>query len=89
MEILVSDFKLLRMIFHNDLERDELRKLIHHRIVKFGGNKKLKIYGRLNCGSGKRMKRENRIFFSSEEEAMEQGYRACGNCIGSRIKKLK
>jgi methylphosphotriester-DNA--protein-cysteine methyltransferase len=45
------------------------------------GNQRLKIYGRLNCFSGKRMKNENRVFFRDEEEAVEAGYRPCGHCF--------
>jgi len=38
------------------------------------------IFGRLNCTSGKRMKRENRVFFHNLEDAVEQGYRPCKKC---------
>lgn len=47
----------------------------------FGGNKKLKIYGNLSCASGKRMKKENRVFFKNETEAFQNGYRPCGLCM--------
>ncbi len=33
------------------------------------------------------MKRENRVFFSSEVEANNQGYRPCGHCMKSEYKK--
>ena len=49
--------------------------------ITFAGNKKLRIYGALICSSGKRMKKENRVFFSSEKEAVENGYRPCGHCM--------
>ena len=39
-----------------------------------------KIFGRLDCASGKRMHKENRVFFHSLEDAVEQGYRPCKNC---------
>jgi methylphosphotriester-DNA--protein-cysteine methyltransferase len=80
------------MIYHADLgdtvfERSrKLLTLIHRGDVRFGGNKKLKIYGRLDCGSGKRMKVSNRIFFQSEQEAIDAGYRLCGNCMRRRRK---
>lgn len=47
----------------------------------FGGNIKLKIYGTLNCKSGRRMNLENRVFFESENEAVKNGYRPCGHCM--------
>ena len=33
------------------------------------------------------MKKENRVFFVSEQEAIEQGYRPCGNCMNYEYKK--
>lgn len=51
-----------------------------------GGNKRLKIYGKLDCPSalqhiekGKYVK--NRVFFSDEETAIKAGYRPCGKCM--------
>ena len=38
------------------------------------------IYCRLACPAGKRMKPENRVYFSSHEEARASGYRACKVC---------
>ncbi|MBS1519790.1 MAG: metal-binding protein [Bacteroidetes bacterium] len=58
-----------------------LRTLIDEGKIQFGGNKKLKIYGTLKCSSGKRMKTENRVFFKSAEEAINEGYRPCGHCM--------
>lgn len=62
----------------------ELRKQIKNNEICFGGNSRLKIYGKLNCKSGKRMKTENRIFFKSEKEALENGFRPCGNCLNKK-----
>ncbi|WP_221392250.1 Ada metal-binding domain-containing protein [Dyadobacter sp. NIV53] len=59
----------------------KLKSLIDNGQVKFGGNKLLKIYGTLSCKSGKRMKIENRVFFSTEPEAVKEGYRPCGHCM--------
>jgi methylphosphotriester-DNA--protein-cysteine methyltransferase len=75
------------MFQHKDLNTSELRNLILAKKITFAGNKNLGIYGTLRCGSGKRMKRSNRVFFESEKEAIGLGYRACGNCLG-RWKKL-
>ncbi len=77
------------MIRHTALSDEEVRKRIRENKVLFGGNRLLKIYGKLNCRSGKRMKRENRVFFHSETEAIQQGYRPCGHCLHDEYKKWK
>lgn len=69
------------MIHHEMITDQELRLLIRQRKILFGGNRQLKIYGMLNCYSGKRMKRENRVFFDTEAEAIILGYRPCGHCM--------
>jgi methylphosphotriester-DNA--protein-cysteine methyltransferase len=75
------------MIAHTDLgdtpfgRSRTLKELINNSEVKWGGNKRLKIYGTLSCVSGKRMKAENRVFFQSEHEAKEMGYRPCAHCM--------
>ncbi|WHZ08971.1 MAG: hypothetical protein OJF59_002725 [Cytophagales bacterium] len=66
-----------------------MRFKIKQQEICFGGNLKLKIYGTLSCGSGKKMKRENRIFFSSENEAVENGFRPCGHCMKEKYQKWK
>lgn len=58
-----------------------LKQLINAKEISIGGNAKLKIYGTLNCSSGKRMKVENRIFFKDESEAILAGFRPCGHCM--------
>jgi methylphosphotriester-DNA--protein-cysteine methyltransferase len=68
------------MILHSDISATALRSLIHHKKILFAGNKKLKIYGLLQCGSGKRMLARNRVFFEDENEAIQSGYRACKKC---------
>ena len=57
------------MIQHNEISSLELKHKIRKGEILFGGNKKLKIYGLLNCKSGMRMLQQNRVFFSSEKEA--------------------
>jgi hypothetical protein len=75
------------MITHKDLgdksftRTRQLKMLIEKGEVQLAGNSKLKIYGKLNCYSGKRMKTENRVFFKSEAEAKINGYRPCGHCM--------
>lgn len=51
-----------------------------------------KIFGRLDCKSGMRMKKENRVFFHRLEDAVSEGYRPCKNCRPlneSDFKKIK
>lgn len=75
------------MIRHNDIGSKALHRKIKQGDILCGGNLKLKIYGNLNCGSGKRLKRENRVFFESPDEAVAEGYRPCGHCMKSEYKK--
>ena len=75
------------MIKHTDLSRTELRKRIQSDKIRLGGNSNLKIYGTLDCSSGKRMKKQNRIFFRDEKEAKANGYRPCGHCLRKQYLK--
>lgn len=77
------------MIRHIEISANELGKKIKQKQISFGGNRKLKIYGKLQCPSGKRMKRENRVFFSSENQAKKNGYRPCGHCMKTDYQKWK
>ncbi len=77
------------MIRHDGLSDNELRKRIGRKEICFGGNTKFKIYGKMNCGSGKRMRKEHRVFFASPIEATEQGFRPCGHCMKYEHKKWK
>lgn len=73
---------LLHSAFPNNFSgRRRLHRLIQTGQFAFAGNKRLKIYGTLSCSSGKRMKRANRVFFSSEQEAAAMGFRPCGHCM--------
>jgi len=47
---------------------------------KYAGWKKGKIFGRLDCKSGMRMKKENRVFFLTWQDAINAGYRPCKKC---------
>lgn len=60
----------------------------------FGGNGKLKIYGRLDCYSAlSTIKRfpgsyeKSRVFFADEKTALTAGYRPCGNCLKAKYKE--
>ena len=60
----------------------------------FGGNGKLKIYGRLDCPSALSTIRrfpgsyeKKRVFFADEKTALAAGYRPCGNCLREKYKE--
>ncbi len=77
------------MTRHNDIGRQELWKKIKNRCIQYAGNSRLKIFGLLNCSSGKRMKRQNRIFFKTETEAIAAGFRPCGHCMRDQYRQWK
>lgn len=59
-----------------------------------GGNRKLKIYGRLDCPSALRyiskgQYTEYRVFFKDEATARAAGYRPCGVCMKEAYKLWK
>jgi methylphosphotriester-DNA--protein-cysteine methyltransferase len=61
---------------------------------QYGGHKKLKIYGRLDCPSALRYIAKGqyvqyRVFFADEETAIAAGYRPCGVCMKEAYKKWK
>ncbi|MTI32093.1 Ada metal-binding domain-containing protein [Xanthovirga aplysinae] len=77
------------MIRHQEIDQPKLKHLIKSKLIQWGGNSKLKIYGTLYCKSGKRMKEEHRVFFFTAQEAINNGYRPCGNCLKMEYKKWK
>lgn len=77
------------MIYHQEINDIDLRVKVRRKKIAFAGNLKLKIYGNLHCSSGKRMKRENRVFFVSEKEAIKHHFRPCGHCMKTQYKKWK
>lgn len=77
------------MIKHIEINPVNLLSQIKLKEINFGGNSKLKIYGTLKCKSGKRMNRENRVFFASQNEAIENGFRPCGHCMRIEYQKWK
>jgi methylphosphotriester-DNA--protein-cysteine methyltransferase len=76
------------MISDNVIEKKDLLILIHSRKILLAGNRRLKIYGKLNCASGKRMKRENRVFFTNEKEAIQEGFRPCKKCMTNNAQEV-
>ena len=77
------------MFLSGNLEAAVIRGLIRQKKILLGGNRRLRIYGVLSCRSGKRMKRENRVFFASEEEALANGYRPCAHCMRDAYQNWK
>ena len=69
------------MICHDSIDDDDLRRLIITGRIRYGGNRRLRIYGRLDCASGKRMKRASRVFFGDAAKAREVCFRPCGHCL--------
>ena len=57
-----------------------------------GGNKRLGIYGRLNCPSANRTLKtyaKVRVFFADENAAIAAGYRPCGHCMRDLYRKWR
>ena len=69
------------MIKHADTTNANLLAAIKQNKICLGGNIPMEIYGTLQCKSGKRLKKQHRIFFKSENEALALGYRPCGHCM--------
>lgn len=61
---------------------------------QFGGHKKLKIYGHLDCPSALRYIEKGqyvqyRVFFKDEKTAVAAGYRPCSICMKEQYKEWK
>ena len=58
-----------------------------------GGNRRLKIYGRLDCPSALRALprgySQRRVFFADEATAIAAGYRPCGVCMREAYRRWK
>ena len=59
-----------------------------------GGNKRLKIYGRLDCPSANRWIEkghyvQDRVFFQDEKTAIKAGYRPCAVCMKKEYEEWK
>ena len=59
----------------------------------FGGNRRLKIYGRLDCPSALRALprgyAKRRVFFADEAAAIAAGYRPCAVCMPAEYRRWK
>jgi methylphosphotriester-DNA--protein-cysteine methyltransferase len=75
--------------------RDENNKeYLSKKPGKYGGNKKLKIYGKLDCPSALRWIAQghyvkNRVFFKDAPMAIAAGYRPCAICLPHKYKEWK
>jgi hypothetical protein len=74
---------------HEILTHKDLKNLLQNSEIQLAGNMRLKVYGLLTCTSGKRMKKENRVFFKNETEAIQLGFRPCGHCLRKAYAKWK
>ena len=59
-----------------------------------GGNKRLKIYGKLDCKSANKWIKKgyyvkDRVFFPDEETAIKAGYRPCAVCMKKEYEERK
>lgn len=59
-----------------------------------GGNRRAKLYGRLDCPSAMRALcaggyARHRVFFAAEEDAVRAGYRPCAVCLPDRYARWK
>ena len=59
-----------------------------------GGNRRLRIYGRLDCPSARRALARggyarHRVFFADEATAIAAGYRPCGVCMRDEYARWK
>lgn len=56
-----------------------------------GGNSNAGIYGRLDCSAVNRALSkgydQHRVFFASEQDAIQAGYRPCGRCMVAEYKE--
>jgi hypothetical protein len=76
-------------MLHRDLTPAAIRAGIKSKEILLAGNGPKKIYGKLSCSSGKRMKKDNRVFFKNEDEAIQHGFRPCGHCMQSSYRFWK
>lgn len=59
-----------------------------------GGNRRARIYGRLDCPSALRALRgggyvQHRVFFADGQTAVAAGYRPCGTCLREEYRAFR
>jgi methylphosphotriester-DNA--protein-cysteine methyltransferase len=60
----------------------------------FGGHRRTKVYGRLDCPGARRWIAKghyvrHRVFFADEATALAAGYRPCATCLPERYRAWK
>ncbi|WP_423798220.1 Ada metal-binding domain-containing protein [Neobacillus sp. SAB-20_R2A] len=60
----------------------------------YGGHKKTKVYGRMDCPAALRAIAkggyvQNRVFFADEETAIAAGFRSCASCLREKYTAWK
>ena len=70
------------------------RQYLSDKLGAFGGHRKLKIYGKLDCPSANRHIDNgdyirHRVFFTDEETAIAASYRPCGVCMKKEYSQWK
>lgn len=74
---------------------DENGKLyLSAELGQWGGHRRQKIYGRLDCDSANRAIAEggyvkHRVFFKDEATAIKAGYRPCAKCMPEKYAEWK
>ncbi|MGI9157633.1 MAG: Ada metal-binding domain-containing protein [Marmoricola sp.] len=63
---------------------------------EFGGNRKQKVYGTMDCGAARSAQQrfpetflQHRVFFADEAAAIAAGYRPCGSCLREKYRRWK
>ena len=95
-----SDHEFVERYYHFCARRsyallDETGKSYHSdQAGRFGGHRKLKIYGRLDCPSAARYIAkgqyvQHRVFFKDEQTAIKAGYRPCAVCMPEAYARWK
>ena len=83
------------MILHTSkMSKREVVMLRRKGMITLGGHRSNKIYGTLDCPGARRWIAKGyyvkqRVFFKSEEEALQEGYRPCANCLPEKYQTWK
>jgi methylphosphotriester-DNA--protein-cysteine methyltransferase len=63
---------------------------------EYGGNRKQKVYGRMDCGAARSARKRfpeaflrHRVFFADEAAALAAGFRPCGSCLRGKYQAWK
>ncbi len=62
------------------IPQDEVSVVTPNNTITYCGNKNSKVFHKLNCSSVSNMKESNKVYFTSKEEYLQNGYSACKKC---------